>query len=309
MRNIDKQALRGQELTPRYYLAHCLECGVIMPSNKLIESRNYPDGDADCYCPHCNANDCDIDDLGTGESPSVVAWNYQQKRIEALLDELEAAEKRIAELSQKADIYDMLRQDYGLQGSLVDFVDWQRNHITELEAAPPAPVGEGKTAVMPDYPGYVMTQRECFQAGKEAGLAEAGNSPVIPDGLRLALSNAGIAAPESDEMLAATCEKYIQALVTWVKDRKPFQTAAPHCREISNSSTNNCRENAETSTKCWCHTCRPVTISGMRFVVCPDCGNKRCPHANDHRNACTGSNEPGQEGGAYPAAPQQEVKS
>ena len=54
---------------------------------------------------------------------------------------------------------------------------------------------------------------------------EAGNSPVIPDGLRLALSNAGIAAPESDEMLAATCEKYIQALVTWVKERKPFRSA------------------------------------------------------------------------------------
>ena len=59
---------------------------------------------------------------------------------------------------------------------------------------------------------------------------------------------------------------------------------------------------------CWCHTCRPVTISDMRFVVCPECGNKRCPHANDHRHACTGSNEPGQEGSAYPAAPQQEVK-
>lgn len=49
------------------------------------------------------------------------------------------------------------------------------------------------------------------------------SAPVVPDGLRQALSNAGIAAPESDEMLAATCEKYIQMLVTWVKDRKPFQ--------------------------------------------------------------------------------------
>lgn len=57
---------------------------------------------------------------------------------------------------------------------------------------------------------------------------------------------------------------------------------------------------------CWCHTCRPVTMGDMRFVVCPECGNKRCPHANDHRKACTGSNEPGQEGSAYPAAPQQE---
>lgn len=59
---------------------------------------------------------------------------------------------------------------------------------------------------------------------------------------------------------------------------------------------------------CSCLTCRPVTFTDSRFVVCPECGNKRCPHANDHRNACTGSNEPGQEGGAYPAAPQQEVK-
>lgn len=56
---------------------------------------------------------------------------------------------------------------------------------------------------------------------------------------------------------------------------------------------------------CWCRTCRPVVLSDMRFVVCPDCGNKRCPRANDHRNACTGSNEPGQEGSAYPAAPQE----
>ena len=59
---------------------------------------------------------------------------------------------------------------------------------------------------------------------------------------------------------------------------------------------------------CSCRTCRQVTFSDSRFVVCPECGNKRCPHANDHRNACTGSNEPGQEGSSYPAAPQQEVK-
>ncbi|EOJ2772364.1 hypothetical protein ACM2MW_003744 [Klebsiella pneumoniae] len=58
---------------------------------------------------------------------------------------------------------------------------------------------------------------------------------------------------------------------------------------------------------CWCRTCRPVAINDMRFVVCPDCGNKRCPRANDHRNACTGSNEPGQEGSAYPDIPR-EVK-
>lgn len=60
---------------------------------------------------------------------------------------------------------------------------------------------------------------------------------------------------------------------------------------------------------CWCHTCRPLTMSDMRFVVCPECGNKRCPRANDCRNICTGSNEPGQQGSAYPAAPQEDRKS
>lgn len=59
---------------------------------------------------------------------------------------------------------------------------------------------------------------------------------------------------------------------------------------------------------CQCRTCRPVTMNDMRFVVCQECGNKRCPHANDHKNSCTGSNDPGQDGSAYPAAPQQEVK-
>ncbi|EPP5911660.1 hypothetical protein ACW7OW_000257 [Escherichia coli] len=63
--------------------------------------------------------------------------------------------------------------------------------------------------------------------------------------------------------------------------------------------------NSPANPGCWCRTCRPVVLSDMRFVVCPDCGNKRCPRANDHRNACTGSNEPGQEGSAYPAAPQE----
>jgi hypothetical protein len=37
----------------------------------------------------------------------------------------------------------------------------------------------------------------------------------------------------------------------------------------------------------------------MRMILCPTCGNKRCPKANDHRNECTGSNEPGQKGSAY----------
>ena len=76
------------------------------------------------------------------------------------------------DIQRKAATHDVLCEKYNVE-SLADFVEWQRNHIAELEAAPPAPVGKGETAVMPDYPGYVMTQRECFQAGNKAGLAEA----------------------------------------------------------------------------------------------------------------------------------------
>lgn len=50
---------------------------------------------------------------------------------------------------------------------------------------------------------------------------------------------------------------------------------------------------------CWrCLTDANVQVWWM--VVCETCGNKRCPQANDHRNDCTGSNEPGQSGSAYP---------
>ena len=64
--------------------------------------------------------------------------------------------------------------------------------------------------------------------------------------------------------------------------------------------------NSPVNPVCWCRTCRPVVMADMRFVVCPECGNKRCPKANDHRNVCSGSNEPGQDGSAYPAAPGKE---
>lgn len=43
-----------------------------------------------------------------------------------------------------------------------------------------------------------------------------------------------------------------------------------------------------------------LPVEMTRMILCPLCGNKRCPHANDHRNSCTNSNETGQPGSAYP---------
>lgn len=37
----------------------------------------------------------------------------------------------------------------------------------------------------------------------------------------------------------------------------------------------------------------------VRMFLCETCGNKRCPHAADHRLQCTNSNAPGQKGSLY----------
>lgn len=52
---------------------------------------------------------------------------------------------------------------------------------------------------------------------------------------------------------------------------------------------------------CPCFRC--IRERGEMFVqhgsASCGCGNKRCPHASDHRFICTNSNLPGQEGSEY----------
>ena len=58
---------------------------------------------------------------------------------------------------------------------------------------------------------------------------------------------------------------------------------------------------------CYCYNCNKDHLEPgqifpsvlTRMVVCPFCGNKRCPHATDHYNPCTRSNDPGQPGSRY----------
>ncbi len=41
---------------------------------------------------------------------------------------------------------------------------------------------------------------------------------------------------------------------------------------------------------CNCAKCAPIDYSKpetVRMIVCPDCGDKRCPHAADHELPCT----------------------
>lgn len=66
------------------------------------------------------------------------------------------------------------------------------------------------------------------------------------------------------------------------------------------------------SEQCTCHRCireknlyvlfpgtGKLRLSDVRMILCPECGNKRCPKASDHDMKCTGSNEPGQAGSIY----------
>lgn len=48
---------------------------------------------------------------------------------------------------------------------------------------------------------------------------------------------------------------------------------------------------------CGCRKCSP---NSKFMLICVKCGNKRCPHANNHKNECTNSNDLGQKGSAYP---------
>lgn len=59
---------------------------------------------------------------------------------------------------------------------------------------------------------------------------------------------------------------------------------------------------------CTCHRCieehdlrgtSGLPLNVERMILCPKCGNKRCPKASDHRLECTGSNKPGQPGSVY----------
>lgn len=131
--------------------------------------------------------------------------------------------------------------------------------------------------------------------------ANAQPAPVVPDAataIRACLSEFPESARDIVEECADIAENACRAAMLQAKSLTSINPAPAlvSLQKKAESIIGNYPEIPD----CWCRTCRPVVLNDMRFVVCPDCGNKRCPRANDHKNACTGSNEPGQEGSAYP---------
>lgn len=51
---------------------------------------------------------------------------------------------------------------------------------------------------------------------------------------------------------------------------------------------------------CGCHSClAKLGEEAAFYVLCPDCGCKRCPKATNHEHDCTARNESGQYGSTY----------
>lgn len=87
--------LRGRTVDYPYYLVEC-DCGKIYPSSEL--SGGEPMGDSgdysDCYCPHCGEGEEHFAECADPET----AWKAQQDKIDALVEVLEKAQQRNAEL-------------------------------------------------------------------------------------------------------------------------------------------------------------------------------------------------------------------
>lgn len=110
--------MKGQKVEGSYYLAECTDCGKMYPSNKLNGGEPLFSGDyGECYCPHCNADDAAIGDCG---DTAAIAWNYQQGRIDALVEALEKAQQ-------------LATQQGNIACALFDEVTAQRQRIAELE--------------------------------------------------------------------------------------------------------------------------------------------------------------------------------
>ncbi|HHT0205136.1 TPA: hypothetical protein ACTW2S_000400 [Raoultella planticola] len=111
--------MKGQKVEGSYYLAECTDCGKMYPSNKLNGGEPLFSGDyGECYCPHCNAEDAAIGDCG---DTAAKAWNYQQGRIDALVEALEKAQRH-------ANLTEAERQAY------LGLISKRDERIAELES-------------------------------------------------------------------------------------------------------------------------------------------------------------------------------
>lgn len=96
------------------------------------------------------------------------------------------------------------------------------------------------------------------------------------------------------DQIAASLRRYADQLSPKRPQPEPEATpdpVEPAGGQLQRFSVNGYRNSQGEWIKCGCRLCNP---EARWMVVCGECGNKRCPRAQDHANLCTRSNEPGQ---------------
>lgn len=147
--------MKGQKVEGSYYLAECTDCGKMYPSNKLTGGEPLFCGDyGECYCPHCSADGAAIGDCG---DTAATAWNYQQDRIDALVEELEkaqqletlAAETAIQISKRLAEAYKRITE---LEESHAQVIQ-SRDHYKRISEEGLKQLAESRTVTvkLPDY--------------------------------------------------------------------------------------------------------------------------------------------------------------
>jgi len=229
-------------------------------------------------------------------------------------------------LQEAADEIDALQARAQVQGEPVywewrhlgsnqfaaDFGQW--SEWKRVEARNPIFTAEDELRTLRRYiaDGYKYELRALYtapQATPVCGAQNAESDPQAPLSLTAAPQQA---TPDDMKVYASIADRYFrEAAQADVKDEQILEIAEPFGEFQYGDAQGHKRidfarailalRHERGPMTCHCHTCRPITMGDMRMVLCPKCGNKRCPHANDHRNDCTGSNEPGQPGSAYPA--------
>lgn len=61
--------------------------------------------------------------------------------------------------------------------------------------------------------------------------------------------------------------------------------------EVRELLASNARAAPQVKQFCACRACNPQMVGRMMFI-CPTCGDKRCPHAADHRDLCAAPSNP-----------------
>lgn len=103
----------------------------------------------------------------------------------------------------------------------------------------------------------------------------------------------------------------------WREAKGQDHPASAEARQALRAALERALTGAVEPAACECHRCIKendlrdpggrLPLSMVKMILCPQCGNKRCPKASDHRLACTGSNDSGQPGSVY-AEPQPQPK-